>query len=113
MTRMRLYALLFRNFKWRSAAPISRRPSLRGRARIPPVRLRLLFGVPFLFMRRALDSPLAGLLSERELTQFWEDGFVVKHNVFRPAELKPCMQAIEKVCLAYPANIKKCFYTSF
>jgi hypothetical protein len=38
-----------------------------------------------------------GLLTPNELQQFWDDGFVIKHNVFHPDELKPCMKAIDEV----------------
>lgn len=37
-----------------------------------------------------------GLLSPEELEQYWRDGFVVKHGVFTPQELRPVMDAIDR-----------------
>lgn len=38
-----------------------------------------------------------GLLSPEELEQYWRDGFVVKHGVFTPQELRPVMDAIDRM----------------
>ncbi|KAL4452431.1 hypothetical protein ABPG75_008093 [Micractinium tetrahymenae] len=38
-----------------------------------------------------------GLLSPEELEQYWRDGFVVKNNVFKPEELRPVMEAIDRM----------------
>lgn len=37
-----------------------------------------------------------GLLTREELQQYWEQGFVVKHNVFSPEELQPSKDAISR-----------------
>lgn len=38
-----------------------------------------------------------GVLTELEMKQLWEDGFVIKHNLFSPKELQPSMDAIDKL----------------
>jgi hypothetical protein len=37
-----------------------------------------------------------GLLTKEELQQYWEQGFVVKHNVFTSEELQPSKEAITR-----------------
>lgn len=39
-----------------------------------------------------------GPLTKDELRQFFEDGYVIKHNLFAESELEPAVSAISEVC---------------
>ena len=38
-----------------------------------------------------------GPLTEEEFYQFFEDGFLIKYNLFQPEQLKPVTDSIERV----------------
>ncbi len=37
-----------------------------------------------------------GLLTKEELEQYWEEGYVVKHDVFSAEELRPAKEAVSR-----------------
>ena len=45
-------------------------------------------------MRAVSTTPSSRRLSEEELAQFWDAGFVVIHDLFKPQELQPLVDVV-------------------